>query len=183
VVAPADRAAGSARETWQLARLTLSAAGDERREERRRALAQLEARKEQLEATLSDHSAEFRAQMQPVTLEAVRAAMPADAVLLEFAVFRPFDPTAERNAEAYGPPHYAAYVIRKLTSPRGVDLGPAAAIDQAIDALRQSSDPRQQRDGAGVVGDRVMRPLRPLLAARRGCWSPDGDLNLVPFRR
>jgi CHAT domain-containing protein len=112
-------------------------------------------------------------------------AMPADAVLLEFAVFRPFDPTAERNAEAYGPPHYAAYVIRKLASPRGVDLGPAAAIDQAIDALRQSlRDPHDSSvtARARAVDDRVMRPLRPLLGgATRLLVSPDGDLNLVPF--
>ena len=71
------------------------------------------AKKERLEAELAEHSAEFRAQMQPVTLEAVQAAMPDDAALLEFAVFRPFDPRAERNADAYGPPHYAAYVVRK----------------------------------------------------------------------
>ena len=58
--------------------------------------------KEQLEAELSEHSAEFRAQMQPVTLEAVQAAIPDDAALVEFAVFRPFDPRAERNADAYG---------------------------------------------------------------------------------
>ncbi|HEV8210115.1 MAG TPA: CHAT domain-containing tetratricopeptide repeat protein [Vicinamibacterales bacterium] len=187
VVAPADRALlDRLRDAMaELARLTLSTADEERREERRRALAQLEARKEQLEATLSDHSAEFRAQMQPVTLEAVRAAIPDDAALLEFAVFRPFDPTAERNAEAYGPPHYAAYVIRKLALPRGVDLGPAAAIDQAIEALRQSL--RDPHDGgvtarARAVDDRVMRPLRPWLgAATRLLVSPDGDLNLVPF--
>ena len=84
--------------------------------------------------------------MQPVTLEAVQAAIPDGAALLEFAVFRPFDPTAERNAEAYGPPHYAAYVVRRQLPPHGVDLGPAAPIDEAIDALRQAlRDPRADR--------------------------------------
>ncbi len=96
-------------------------------------IAQLEARKEQLEATLSEHSAEFRAQMRPVTLEAVQAAMPDDAALLEFAVFRPFDPTAERNAEAYGPPHYAAYVVRKQRRSQSASISGAAADLDAAD--------------------------------------------------
>src|SRR6185295_7025612 len=83
----------------------------------RESVAQIESRKEELEAALSEHSAEFRAELNPVTLEAVQSAMPADAALVEFAVFRPFDPVAERNDEAYGVPHYAAYVITKRRSP------------------------------------------------------------------
>src|SRR6185369_8228064 len=82
------------------------------------------------------HSAELRSHIRPVTLEGVQAAIPDDAVLVEFAVFRPFDPKAERNAEAYGPPHYAAYVVRKNGPPVGRDLGEAPAIDKMFDALR-----------------------------------------------
>ena len=112
---------------------------------------ELEARKEQLEATLSEHSAEFRAQMQPVTLEAVQAAMPDDAALLEFAVFRPFDPKAERNAEAYGPPHYAAYVIRKHgDAARRRSRSPPTTIDQLIDALRAGACAIPARRGEGA---------------------------------
>ena len=70
-----------------------------------------------------------------MTLDAVQAALPRDAALVEFAIFRPFDPRAERNAESYGPPHYAAYVIRKNAKPLGWDLGPAAAIDESIDVF------------------------------------------------
>ena len=82
-------------------------------------------------------------QAQAVTLEAVQAAMPEESALVEFAVFRPFDPKAERNADAYGPPHYAAYVVRKHGPPVGRDLGPSKAIDEIIDALRQAlRDPR-----------------------------------------
>ncbi len=128
---------------------------------------------------------EFRAQNQPVTVEAVQAAMPADAALLEFAIFRPFDPKAERNVEAYAPPHYAAYVLRKRAAPRGFDLGPADAIDELIDVLRQAvRDPRRQdpRAYARAVDELVMRPLRSSLGdAKRLLVSPDGELNLVPF--
>jgi CHAT domain-containing protein len=123
--------------------------------------------------------------VQPVTLEAVQAAIPNGAALLEFAIFRPFDPRAERNAEAYGPPHYAAYVVRHQLAPRGLDLGPAAAINEAIDGLRQAlRDPKRTdvKARARAVYERVMRPLRSTFGeADRLIISPDGDLNLVPF--
>ena len=110
--------------TARLARLALNAADDGSADERRRSIAELETEKERLEVELGGYSSELRAQIQPVTLEAVQAAMPEDAALLEFAIFRPFDPKVEVNTEAYGPPHYAAYVVRKNGAP-GVDLGPA----------------------------------------------------------
>ena len=148
-------------------------------------IASLEGKKERLEAELSEHSAALRVQMQPVTLEAVQAAVPADAALLEFAVFRPFDPHAERNADAYGAPHYAAYVIRPHATPCGVDLGPAAAIDHAVDALRDSLRDPARTDvvsRARTLDELVMRPLRKSLGgATRLLISADGDLNLVPF--
>ena len=112
-------------------------------------------------------------------------ALPDDAVLLEFAVFRPFDPKAERNAEAYGPAHYAAYVVRKHAPPVGRDLGAAAAIDRLLAALRNAlRDPANGdvKARARAVDESVMRPLRGLLGgATRLLVSPDGDLNLVPF--
>ena len=169
----------------ELARLVLNPVDDETPEGRQQALARLELRKEQLEASLSEHSAELRAQLQPVTLPAVQAAIPDDAVLLEFAVYRPFDPKAERNSDAYAPAHYAAYVVRKHGAPVGVDLGPVAAIDRLIDRLREAlRDPRRAEvtARARAVDERVMQPLRGSLAgASRLLISPDGALNLVPF--
>ena len=147
-------------------------------------IAQLEARKEQLEATLSEHSAEFRAQTRPVTLEAVQDAMPDDAALLEFAVFRPFDPKAERNAEAFGPPHYAAYVVRKRATPIGLDLGAVADIDPLVGRFRNAlRDPNTEaKTPARALDERVMQPLRVSLdGVTRLLISPDGDLNLIPF--
>jgi CHAT domain-containing protein len=171
--------------TARLARLALGAANPASAEQREHAIKNLEAAKERLEAQLSEHSAEFRAQVQPVTLEAVQAAIPDDAALLEFAIFRPFDPRAERNAEAYGPAHYAAYVVRKQDAPRGFDLGPADAINEAIGGLRQAlRDPKRAdvQARARAVDERVMRPLRAAFGeATRLIVSPDGELNLVPF--
>jgi CHAT domain-containing protein/Tfp pilus assembly protein PilF len=171
--------------TAQLARFALSAPESMRPEERQNAIQDLEAKKERLEVELSERCAEFRAQTRPVTLEAVQAALPDDAALLEFAVFRPFDPTAERNAEAYGLPHYAAYIVRKHGTPRGFDLGEAKTIDERIEALRLAlRDPRiaDVKERARALDRLVMRPLRASLGlARRLFISPDGELHLVPF--
>jgi len=168
--------------TARLARIALGGAGAADGHE---SFARLQSRKEQLEATLSARSAAFRTQIRPVTLEVVQAAIPGDAVLLEFAVFRPFDPKAERNEDAYGPPHYAAYVIPKHGTPSGFDLGAAAEIDPLVvrlrDALRNPADTGARARGR-ALDERVLRPLRArLTGAKRLLLSPDGALNLVPF--
>jgi CHAT domain-containing protein len=148
-------------------------------------IARLESREEQLEATLSDRSAEFRAELKPVTLDTVQAAMPPDAVLIEFAVFRPFDPVAERNEDAYGPPHYAAYVIASRGAPVGFDLGAVADVDPLVlrlrHALRNPAD-ATVRQRARALDETIMQPLRASVEhATRLLISPDGGLNLVPF--
>ena len=167
--------------TAKLARLALSPSDGARQNP----IEEVEAQKERLEAALSMRNADFRAQLQPVTLEAVQAAMPEKSALVEFAVFRPFYPTAERNAEAYGPPHYAAYVVRKHGAPIGHDLGDARAIDEMVDVLRQALRDPARTDlpmRARDLDEQVMRPLRASLGdATRLLISPDGLLNLVPF--
>jgi CHAT domain-containing protein len=171
--------------TAQFARVALSGAPDGAAAEHQRQIEELQGRIEQLEADLNLHSADFRAQLRPVTLDAVQAAIPDDAALVEFAVFRPFDPRTEMNEDAYGPPHYAAYVLRRHGPPVGLDLGPTKPIDEAIAAWREAlRDParRDQFGRARAVDAQVMRPLRPAIGnAARLLISPDGDLNLAPF--
>ena len=171
--------------TTELAGVALNPDNQFRADEQQRSIAELEARREQLEAILSEHSAEFRAETQAVTVEAVQAAIPENAALLEFAVFRPFDPRAERDGVAYGPPHYAAYVIHRQGTPTGVDLGEAAVVDRLVDTLRaalrnpQSTDVKER---ARAVYDAVVAPLRGSLKhVAHLIVSPDGSLNLVPF--
>jgi len=167
-----------------LARIALGAAGPGAQDVRT-SVAEIQSHKERLEATLSERSAEFRAQMRPVTLEDVQGAIPADAVVLEFVVFRPFDPEAERNEEAYGPQHYAAYIVSKHDAPIGLDLGAVEDIDPLVIALRKALRDPSNADvnaRARALDDRIMRPLRPFLSvATRLLISPDGGLNLVPF--
>jgi CHAT domain-containing protein len=184
VADPADRAVLDALKdtTAQLARVALGSATSPGAAA---ATADLETQRERLEATLSDRSGEFRAAIQPVTLESVQAAIPGDAVLLEFAVFRPFDPEAERNDEAYGAPHYAAYLIARRGPPIGVDLGAVEDVDRLVARLRDAvRDPASVdvKGRARALDERIMQPLRSSLGgATRLLISPDGGLNLVPF--
>src|SRR5262245_9148154 len=174
--------------TTQLARLALGAPANGPNSpsgDRTAAIRKLEAQKEKLEAELSEHSAEFRVQSQPVTVEAVRRLLPAGAALIEFAVYRPFDPKVDRNNIAYGEPHYVAYVLRADVAPRGAALGPTRTIDAAVGALREALRDPDRGDVAALarsVDERVMRPVRALAGdARHLLISPDGALNLIPF--
>ncbi len=171
--------------TSDLSQAAFSPVTNEKRAERQRLIAALDARKETLERDLGAHSDAFRAETQPVTIEAVQSAIPDDAALIEFAVFRPFNPKANSNADAYAAPHYAAYVLRRHQAPVGVDLGPAAAVDDAIAAFRRSlADPRcsDVKTHAAALGRQVVLPIASAIGdATRLLISPDGDLNLIPF--
>ncbi len=171
--------------TAQLARLVLNGPQKSSFEEHQKKVSELEERKERLEAEISRRSAEFRASSRPVTLAAIQEAIPASAALIEFAVYRPFDPKAETNSEAYKEPRYIAYVIRHRSEVRWAELGPAKEIDEMVDALRQAlRDPLRKdvRQLARAVDEKLMRPVRSLAGdAKHWLISPDGKLNLIPF--
>ena len=145
----------------------------------------MEEERENLEAEIVRRSGGFFPRTQSLTLAAVQAAIPDGAALVEFAVYRPFDPKAVSAKSPYGAPRYAAYVVR----PRGElgwrDLGEAKEIDEAISSLRVALRDPQRNDVkvlARAVNAKVMLPLRPLLAdATHLLLSPDGELNLIPF--
>jgi CHAT domain-containing protein len=146
----------------------------------------LEEQRENLEVEISDRSAGFYQRTQPVTLAAVQALIPEDAALVEFAVYRPFDPKAPDNRKAFGEPHYVAYVLRYQGEVQWKELGEARTIDDAVDALRRAlTDPqrRDMRELARALDEKVMRPLRALTDdATQLIISPDGELNLLPFQ-
>ncbi|HMG74238.1 MAG TPA: CHAT domain-containing tetratricopeptide repeat protein [Pyrinomonadaceae bacterium] len=155
---------------------------------RREAISTLEATQEGLEDAISRHSAEFRAVSKPVTLDAVRQALPPDGALVELLVFQVFDAKAKSDAVAFGPLRYVAYVLhRGDDAPQFADLGEAAAIEASAAkfraALQNANTPETQvKLLARDLDERVMRPVRKLLgSAKRIFLSPDGALNLVPF--
>jgi tetratricopeptide (TPR) repeat protein len=155
--------------TARLAALASSAPEGTTPEARQASIVALDELKERLEAEIGSRDAEFRSQTQPVTLQAVQAAMPEDAALLEFVVFRPFDAREDRYEDAYQPPHYAAYVVRKNAAPRGFDLGPSRAIDQAIAGLRESL--RDPARALRVLPKAIPQMAPWLLAFARNCTA------------
>jgi CHAT domain-containing protein/Tfp pilus assembly protein PilF len=171
--------------TAQLSRLVLGGPQQLTPEEFQRQISARNDEREKLEAEISRRSAEFRAQSQPVTLTAVRAALPDNAALLEFATYRPLAPKGITSKERYDAPRYVVYVVRNRGEVGWRELGTAQEIDDAVDALRRALRDPQSRDVqqlARAVDEKVMRPVRALLGdAAQLLVSPDGELNLIPF--
>jgi len=149
------------------------------------AIKRLEESVEKLEGQIGDRSSKFRAQSQPVTLAAVQAAIPADAALVEFFAYRPFNPKSTNRDERLGQPRYVAYVLRRQGEARWVELDESKAIDEAVGELRKALHNPKSADVkrlARRVDKLVMQPVQSLLGkAHRVFISPDGALNLVPF--
>ena len=172
--------------TTQLAKLTLSKPAKMSAEEYRKQIADLESEKEKLEIEINERSPQFGIGTPPVTLAAVKAEIPTDAALIEFAVYRPFDPKAENNDEAYAAPRYISYVLRKNGEVKWTELGDKKTIDQSIDDLRKALRDAKRNDVkqlARTAEAKIMQPVRELLGddVKQIFISPDGDLNLIPF--
>jgi CHAT domain-containing protein/Flp pilus assembly protein TadD len=170
----------------RLANLQLFNAGRLTPEARRAEISRLRAEQERLEGGISRSSAEFRSVAQPVTLDAVRRAIPPDASLVEVFVYYPVNPAAKDATQLYGDARYAVYVLRRDEAvPQWAELGDAAGIDTLVERLRGAlRDPKRDdfRQSARALDERVMRPVRKLLGpSRRILLSPDGSLNLIPF--
>jgi CHAT domain-containing protein/Tfp pilus assembly protein PilF len=169
----------------QIARLVLNRPRGLNADQYRDRVKTLEDRAEKFEAEISRRSDEFRARSLPVTLEAVEAAIPDDAALIEFASYRPFNPKAAKEDEAYGQPRYVAYVLRRQGEIQWKELGEAKAVDESVAKLRKAlRDPKRKdvKRLARAVDEKVFRPLRPLLGdVTRLLISPEGALNLIPF--
>jgi len=170
----------------QLANLTFNRPEKLSPEQYKTQIEQLDAQIQTLEDQLSRRSAEFRAQTQPVTLDAVQRLIPTDTALVEFVVYQPFDPKAPFG-KGFGKARYAAYILKPQGDPQGIDLGEAATINQSItafrDTLQDAQTPVEQlKEAARKVDALVMQPLRTHLGnTHQLLLSPDSALNLIPF--
>jgi CHAT domain-containing protein len=139
----------------------------------------VEKKIEALETEISRRSAEFRTSEAPITIEAVQAAIPDAAALVEIFLFHP------RTRQETSSARYIAYVLHATGHPAWVDLGDAAPIDAGIRAAREAFSDPGRKDAltlARALDEKVMRPIRKLLGhTRRILISPDGTLNLVPM--
>ncbi len=119
-----------------------------------------------------------------VQLHDVAALLGKDEVLVEFVLYRPFDVHYKSMNTAFGPEHYAAFVVQGDGSTKVVALGEAARIDEAIVSYRRAlanprSDPK--RIGNQLFGW-LMLKLEPALEGKTNVYlSPDGTLNLLPL--
>lgn len=152
-------------------------------DEYRRQLTTLDEQAQELEATLSRHSEEFRAQTQPATIEAVQPLIPADAALVELEEYYPGNPKTNK----WGTPRYVAYILHSTGDPQWVDLGAAQAINQAVANFRRtvqdsSQSPAQVKQVARSLDALLMQPIRQRLGnSHHLLLAPDSQLSLVPF--
>ncbi|MEM8806568.1 MAG: tetratricopeptide repeat protein, partial [Cyanobacteria bacterium P01_G01_bin.38] len=133
-----------------------------------------------LENTLAQRSAEFRVEVEPVTIEAVQAQIPQETALVELVQYTPYD----FETDSWQPPRYAAYVLSAQGEVRTIDLGEAAIIDGKVAELRQALlEPHLEvKPVARELDALLMQPIRAELGeAKHLLLSPDGQLNLLPF--
>ncbi len=150
----------------------------------RRRLDDLVRQQETLEAELAKRSAEFRQQLVPITLAAVRQAIPPSAVLVERFRYRPFDPKAKDETK-WDKPRYLTYVLTHEGEPVAIDMGDAAAVESLVREFRGAvSDPKRTdvKELAEELSAKLLKRLLPYVDnAERVLIAPDGALNLVPF--
>jgi CHAT domain-containing protein/Tfp pilus assembly protein PilF len=172
--------------TSQLAALVLGGPQRLSAAEHQQRIRTLTEQRETLENEVSQRSAGYYERTDAVSLATVKAAIPADAALAEFVVYRPFDPKAAvESPKSYGDPRYVAYILSRQGEVRWKDLGRASEIDNAVEAMREAlRDPRRRdtKQLARVVDEKIMQPIRALTGdATRLLLSPDGQLALIPF--
>jgi CHAT domain-containing protein/lipopolysaccharide biosynthesis regulator YciM len=146
----------------------------------------LVTRQDALEAELAGRSSEFRSAVTPVTVASVARAIPANAVLVEWFRYTPFDPTLKRETQARpAAPRYVAYVLRRSGDLTAIDLGPAHALETLVQEFRAALSNPARGDielRAAALSEKIVTPLRSHLAGvERILMSPDGALNLVPM--
>ena len=171
--------------TSKLANLVLNGPGKTSLPEHLQQIKTLTEQRDALESEIGNRSAGYYQSSAAVTLNAVQAAIPADAALVEYAVYEPYDPKQPLESTTdFGEPRYVAYVITG-NKVRSMDLGDAKTIDAAIGALRRSlRDPesRNIKKVARAVDEKIMRPIRALAGnPRHFLIAPDGQLDLIPF--
>lgn len=171
--------------TSKLANLVLNGPGRASLADHLQLIKNLTDQRDTLENEIGKRSAGYYQSSTPVSLAAVKAALPADAALVEFAVYQPYDPTQPLESDTeYGEPRYVAYVITGA-GVRSRDLGDAKTIDAAVTTLRKALRDPQSRNIkalARAVDEKIMRPVRAMAGDfRHFLIAPDGQLDLVPF--
>ena len=138
----------------------------------RTALDHLMQEKELLEARLSAQCAAFREAGREITLDALSAALPPEAVLVDFLEFTRNTPSKEKGKPPTFERQLVAFVVRHANKPEDevamVALGPVAPIGAAIDRWRRTFGVGDEAAAAGAE-------------LRRLVWEPvAATMNEVP---
>ena len=145
----------------------------------------LDADAQSLESRISERSESYRSSHADVTIEAIQRALPADAVLVEYVVYRPFNPQEARRDAKFLPPHYAAFVLPAHGEPLSIDIAPADRVNAAVDGLRRAiRNPADQtvRRRSRAAYELLLAPVaNSISGAARVFIAPDAGLNLLPF--
>jgi CHAT domain-containing protein/tetratricopeptide (TPR) repeat protein len=163
-----------------LAKLYFAAGGAEADSTRIRVA---ETQVQEIESRLGQQTSAIKRVADQVDLDALRARIPAAAVLIEFTYYAPFTPLGRGVV----PAHYGAFLERREGSGAFIDLGDAASIDDdvlhLIRAMSYCGSPcPEKRDLAVRLNDRLIGPLLQFIGdARMLLISPDGNLNALSF--
>ena len=179
----------------RLARLTLSRPRPGREKQHLEQVEKLTTQEQELGKALRQAGSKA-APPSWVELGDVRKALPADAVLIDVAHFRPFNFTAKPGQKKWQAARYAAWVTPRSGAVQIVDLGPAEQIDGAVKRFReaikaaaelvkgQGEEKAEQalREHLDTLSKRVLQPLLPHVGkSKKWLISPDGNLWLLPW--
>lgn len=149
-------------------------------------ITRLKTEADQLEAQLAQRQQAQADPIPSVAIADVQAQIPDNAALLEFILYRPFDPAT--TADRWGVPRYAVYILTAAGDPQWVDLGSADLINEKIRTFTRRLK-RTTSDGATLYPtsqDLYQAVMAPILAkldrpVEHLLISPDGQLNLISF--
>ncbi|HVK82476.1 MAG TPA: CHAT domain-containing protein [Kofleriaceae bacterium] len=169
-----------------LAKLTVAGPSATGQDSYAKEVAALEDQIQKLEIAVGKKSAAYRAVTQTIELAAVQKLIPSDARLVEIVNYASYDPVGPYTISYKPPPRgYAAFVVGRTGDPVLVDLGPAAAIDEAIEKFRKAvADPANKKvyELGRELHRLTLAKLEPAFgASTRILLAPDGALNVVPF--
>lgn len=143
-------------------------------------IADLTAKRERLEAELSQKSAIFRDIDQTITMEELQQALPEGSVLVDFFEYGRVDPQLPTQSAVRS---LLVFVVQRNGTVHLTDLGPVAPISEAIDVWRNTFG--MSRDGM-AAGKSLRRIIWEPIAehvkdARLILVSVDGVLGRLPL--
>jgi CHAT domain-containing protein/predicted negative regulator of RcsB-dependent stress response len=136
---------------------------------------------EAVEAQARERSRMLGADPEPITPKDVRGGLEDGEIFIEFIEFSYEDP---KNVTAKPESHLAAYVVKRHGTLSVFDLGPSAAIVEAVEAARAELAPGAVGAAAKLkkLGALVLGPLESELhGAHTLRLAPDGALSRIPF--